>query len=381
MIKIITVIGARPQIIKAAALSRAISEKYSSRIKEIILHTGQHYDSNMSEVFFTEMKIPKPGYSLNVGSGSHGKQTAAMLQGIEEVLLREDPDAVVVYGDTNSTIAASLAASKLQIPVVHIESGLRSFNRSMPEEINRVLCDHTSTILFAPTVSAIQNLTREGIIHTSNNKASAEHPAVYHCGDVMLDNNNHYSKISGERSDILKRTGVESDSFNLLTIHRDNNTDDPARLSSILEAILQLCEKGEVFVFPAHPRTVKMLAAEHHQPLMNKLRSTNNFVVTEPVSFFGMLELEKSCRMVFTDSGGVQKEAFFNKKPCIILRPETEWVELVESGNAIITDADTSRILSAHATFTEQKRLNFPPLYGDGHAAEFICEKIISHLG
>lgn len=381
MFRLISVIGARPQFIKAAALSRAIRNRYSDKIEDIIVHTGQHYDPGMSDVFFNEMEISKPRFSLEIGPGKHGEQTGRMLLKIEEVLMKEKPDAVLVYGDTNSTLAASLAASKIHIPVIHVEAGLRSFNKSMPEELNRILSDHVSTLLFAPTQTAVDNLKAEGITSTGDSrKAGKDSPLVFHCGDVMYDNHVYYSAISSDKTDIIKRYDLTAGGFHLLTVHRDTNTDDPVRLKSILSAILQLADSGEKFVFPVHPRTLKMLESSHNDELNSKVRGHKNIILIPPASFFEILELEKNCKMIFTDSGGVQKEAFFNKKPCIVLRAETEWKELVETGNVTLTDADSVRILDSFQEFSNRKDFSFPPLYGDGHAAEFICEKILSTL-
>jgi UDP-GlcNAc3NAcA epimerase len=379
MIKILTVIGARPQIIKAAALSRAINTHFAGKIEEKIVHTGQHYDENMSQVFFTEMGIPAPHYNLNVGSGSHGAQTALMITGIEKILTEEKPHAIVLYGDTNSTLAGAVAASKIHVPVVHIEAGLRSFNKAMPEEINRILCDHVSTLLFSPTKAGYDHLVKEGIAKESNPvKASADAPAVFHCGDIMYDNSLYFASVAESRTDIMKREELESGKFFLATVHRDNNTDQPARLLSIFGAIDSLTKQHNLtLVLPLHPRTRKNIAA---QPDVQLIIDSNPLIrIIPPASFFEMVMLEKNARMVITDSGGVQKEAFFFGKPCVILRPETEWVELVDCGAARLADADEQRIIaSANALLGAQ--LQFPSLFGDGHAAEFMCSKMLEHL-
>jgi UDP-GlcNAc3NAcA epimerase len=377
MIKLLTVVGARPQIIKAAALSRALKNKFPDRISEIILHTGQHYDQNMSQVFFDELGIPEPDFNLNTGSASHGVQTAAMIVGIEEKLLTLKPDFLVLYGDTNSTLAGAIAASKLKTPVVHIEAGLRSFNKTMPEEINRIVCDHVSTLLFSPTPTGVANLVKEGFATDTRPPFSADNPAVYHCGDIMYDNSLYFSRVAEERSSILEKHHLEPGKFILGTIHRDNNTDDPQRLNAIFRTLHRI-SSGETKVFvPLHPRASKMLDQNLDKKLYGEINANPNLVITKPVSFLDIIKLEKNAKMIITDSGGVQKEAYFFRKPCIILRPETEWVEIVENGTALIADADPEKILDAFEYFSHQDDLEFPPVFGDGKAAEFICEKII----
>lgn len=379
MLKLVTVIGARPQIIKAAALSRAINTHFQGKIEEKIVHTGQHYDENMSQVFFNEMGIPAPHYNLNVGSGSHGVQTAAMITGIEKILLEGQPHALVLYGDTNSTLAGAVAASKIHVPVVHIEAGLRSFNKSMPEEVNRILCDHVSTLLFAPTKAGLDHLVNEGIAKAQNPaKATADAPAVYHCGDIMYDNSLYFASIAEDKTDIMNREQLQPGGFFLATVHRDNNTDQPARLLSIFRAFDALTRQYNLkLVLPLHPRTKKNIAA---QPDVQQLIDGNPLIrIIAPASFFEMVMLEKNARMVITDSGGVQKEAFFFEKPCVILRPETEWVELVACGAAILADADERRIIEA-ANKLLAANLQFPSVFGDGHAAEFMCNKMLEHL-
>jgi UDP-GlcNAc3NAcA epimerase len=379
MIKIVTVIGARPQIIKAAALSRAIKNHFARRIEEKIVHTGQHYDENMSQVFFNEMGIPAPHYNLNVGSGSHGAQTAAMITGIEKILLEEKPNALVLYGDTNSTLAGAVAASKIHVPVVHIEAGLRSFNKSMPEEVNRILCDHVSTLLFSPTKAGYDHLVKEGIAKaTKPARASADAPAVFHCGDIMYDNSLYFASIAEEKTDIMKRERLQSGSFFLATVHRDNNTDIPTRLHAIFKAFDTITKNtGQPLILPLHPRTKKNIAS--HMEVQQIINRNPLIRIVAPASFFEMVMLEKNARMVITDSGGVQKEAFFFGKPCVILRPETEWVELVACGAAILADADEKRITNAAASLLTAK-LEFPSLFGDGHAAEFMCNQMLEHL-
>jgi UDP-GlcNAc3NAcA epimerase len=378
MLKILTIIGARPQIIKAAALSRAIRTDYSDQIHEVILHTGQHYDENMSQVFFDEMGIPQANYNLNVGSGKHGKQTAAMIQGIEEIIEKENPDFLVLYGDTNSTLAGAIAAVKISVPVAHIEAGLRSFNKSMPEEINRITCDHCSTLLFSPTLSGIKNLEKEGFSAKARPPYSLDHPGVFHCGDVMYDNALFFAEVAEEKSDLLKKLNIGNKCFVLATIHRDNNTDVPERLQAIFAAIIEIADKyDEHIVIPLHPRTLKMLDKQLPIEMTDTLRENDKIQITEPVSFLEMTLLEKKASLILTDSGGVQKESFFQHKACIILRPETEWVEIVENGSAIVADADHENIMKAYRHFKKNPPQSFPPLYGDGKAAWFICDKLI----
>lgn len=381
MIKIVTIIGARPQIIKAAALSRAIKNKFSTLITEIIVHTGQHYDENMSQVFFDELGIPAPNYNLNVGSGSHGKQTSIMISGIEEILLNEKPQAIVLYGDTNSTLAGAIAASKIHIPVVHIEAGLRSFNKAMPEEINRIMCDHVSTLLFSPTQTGFQNLVNEGFKAKAIAPYHANNPKIYHSGDVMYDNSIYFSEVADQKTSVLSKNNLEKGKFILATIHRNNNTDEPLRLNALFNALYKISEQHHLDVLlPLHPRTAKLLEFNLDQDLHHKIKVSKHFKIIPPVSFLEMIALEKNCKIVMTDSGGVQKEAFYFEKPCVILRPETEWVELVECGTAIITDANEQKIIAAFTGLTSKTDMKFPQLYGDGKAAEFICGEIIANL-
>lgn len=374
MIKILTIIGARPQIIKAAAISRAVKTHFSGRIQEVIVHTGQHYDNNMSQVFFEELGIPRPDYNLGVGSGPHGKQTARMIEGIEEILVNERPDFIVLYGDTNSTLAGAVAASKLHVPIAHVEAGLRSYNKSMPEEINRIMCDHASTLLFSPTITGYNNLIREGF--TSDNKApySADNPAIYHCGDVMYDNSLYFASLAKKP----ENTEISEAGFVLATIHRDNNTDIPHRLTAIFKALQQfsLNHQRQVII-PLHPRTSALLEKNLGQELYREIMGNDLLKIIPPVSFLEMTWLEKNAILILTDSGGVQKEAYFFGKPCVIARPETEWVEIVEAGAGIIADASEERILQALDYFTGNQSIAYPQVFGDGKAAEFICGEIL----
>ncbi len=377
-VKIVTIIGARPQIIKAAALSRAIRQSFSDQLEEIIVHTGQHYDSNMSQVFFDELEIPRPNYNLNVGSASHGIQTARMTEGIEEILLKEKPDYIVLYGDTNSTLAGAIAAAKIHVPIVHIEAGLRSFNKSMPEEINRILCDHCSSLLFSPTETGFQNLINEGFNQSNKAPFHADNPGIYHCGDVMYDNSLYFSELAKEKTNILSRLQLDNKSFILSTIHRDNNTDQPKRLNQIFEALLQIVQMQQIdIVIPLHPRTAKLLQQNLKPGLYTQIAENFHIHLIPPVSFLEMIVLEKNASLVVTDSGGVQKEAYFFKKPCIIMRSETEWKEIVATGAAAIVDADSQKIVAAWQAFQQYPPTDFPQIFGDGQAAQFICNEML----
>lgn len=389
MIRLLTIIGARPQIIKAAAISRAINNHFQGQIEESILHTGQHYDTNMSSVFFDELGIPQPHYNLHVGSGSHGTQTARIIEGIEKVLEEAKAklipfDGVIVYGDTNSTLAAAIAATKIHVPVFHIEAGLRSFNMSMPEEINRVVCDQLSSILFTPTTTGLQNLIREGFADDGIKRlvrfANQKGQRVVLSGDVMYDNSLYFSEIAEDKSDIIERLGLTKKQFVLATIHRPANTDNSTNLQSIFRALLDIADYQQInIVLPLHPRTRKMLSTQLSAELIARIEQNTRLKVIEPASFFEIIRLEKHARVVMTDSGGVQKEAFFFETPCVILRPETEWVEIVEAGAGIIADADYQRIMDAYQVLVN-KSVIFPPLFGDGHASEKILKEINGHL-
>ena len=375
MIRLLTVIGARPQIIKAAAISRAVREKFAGQVEEHILHTGQHYDANMSEVFFRELGIPEPDYNLHVGSGSHGVQTARIIEGIESVLTEQHYDGVIVYGDTNSTLAAAVAASKIHVPVFHVEAGLRSFNMGMPEEINRIVCDQLSSVLFTPTLTGLRNLEAEGFSSIKGRVrfADGRGQRVVLSGDVMYDNSMYFSAMADVQSDIIERLGLQYRQFVLATIHRPANTDNPENLKSILRALSDIAAKGMDVVLPLHPRTKKRI-----EDLGLKIGDLGLKVI-EPASFFEIIRLEKNAAIVMTDSGGVQKEAFFYGTPCVILRPETEWVEIVEAGAGILADADYERIMKAYADLSGRV-VKFPPLFGDAHASEKILSEIIDYL-
>ncbi|GFD92696.1 non-hydrolyzing UDP-N-acetylglucosamine 2-epimerase [Tenacibaculum mesophilum] len=356
MKKIITILGARPQFVKGAVLSRVIQKH--NEVEEIIVHTGQHFDANMSAVFFEEMQIPNPKYNLNINGLSHGAMTGQMLEKIEEILVLEKPDAVVVYGDTNSTLAGALAAKKLHIKVVHIEAGLRSFNMQMPEEINRILTDRIGNLLSCPTDTAVSNLRNEGF--DSFDILIEKH------GDIMKDAVEFYNQVSEEKSTIIKDLGLEKKEFVLATIHRQENTDEKERLANIFEALEKINVSKKV-VLPLHPRTKKML---------EKYKLKSNITFIEPVGYFSMLELLKNCALVITDSGGLQKEAFFNKKFCVIAREETEWKELVSNGYAAITGANSGKIINYFQQFLATSKDFKEPLYGD-NVGEKIYQSIL----
>lgn len=353
--KILTVIGARPQFVKAASVSRAVAELGS--MSEILLHTGQHYDPNMSDVFFAELGIPTPKYHLGIGSGPHGAQTGRMLEAIEGVLLVEQPDWVLVYGDTNSTLAGALAAAKLHISVAHVEAGLRSFNRQMPEEINRVLTDHASEVLFAPTEAAVGNLVHEGI----------ERHKILQVGDVMFDAALYYAARAAESSNILERLSLEAKSYVLATVHRAENTDSPERLRAIFAGLSEVADVLPV-VLPLHPRTRRYLA--------ELAIDTSRLRLLDPVGYLDMVMLEKHARLIATDSGGVQKEAYFYRVPCVTLRTETEWVELIEHGwNRLVPPLSAASISQAILQNLDAQGAEIA-LYGEGKAAYQIVEAL-----
>ncbi len=356
--KIITIIGARPQFIKAAALSREFS-KYIE-INEVIVHTGQHFDKNMSEIFFEEMEIPKPNYHLNIHGLSHGAMTGQMIEGIEKILLTECPDFVLVYGDTNSTLAGALAAKKLNIKLIHVEAGLRSFNMQMPEEINRILTDRISDILFAPTEQAIKNLNEEGF--------SKFNCRVLNTGDIMQDAAIFYSEKSKVSSKIIEKLGLSKKRYLLATIHRAENTDSLDRLINIIESLNLIHEVCEV-VLPIHPRTKAILER-------NKIEV--KFKLIDPVGYFDMIQLMTNCDLILTDSGGVQKEAYFFNKYCITFRDQTEWIELVENEYNVITGAEKKNILDAFEALFNKPFVKKSELYGGGNAARIMTEFLIN---
>ncbi len=351
--KLITIIGARPQFIKAAAVSREISKHED--IDEIIIHTGQHFDANMSEIFFEQMQIPKPDYNLEINSLTHGAMTGRMIERIEEVILKEKPGWVLVYGDTNSTIAGSLAAKKLHIKVAHVEAGLRSFNRNMPEEINRILTDKISDLLLCPTNTAVKNLQNEGIGKNSLAR-------IVKCGDVMQDAAIFYSDLAQNPELSLP------DRFILATIHRAENTDDPKRLTSIFNALTEISNDIPI-ILPLHPRTKKKIE--------NLKIKIENLKIIEPTGYLEMIYLLQNCSLVMTDSGGLQKEAFFFKKPCVTLRDETEWIELVENGFNKVVGAGEDKIISGYKKMSQIKNDYNINLYGNGEASKKIIYELL----
>jgi UDP-GlcNAc3NAcA epimerase len=354
---VVTIIGARPQFIKAAVVSRAMRLR-PQEITEIIVHTGQHFDTNMSDIFFEELDIPKPDYHLGVGGGTHAQNTGRMMEKIEEVLLKEKPAFVLVYGDTDSTLAGTLASVKLHIPVAHVEAGLRSFNRKMPEEINRVLTDHASDILFTPTITAVNNLAKEGIAPEK----------IKQVGDVMYDAALFYGNKVEQSNNIISQLGISQKQYALVTIHRAENVDDQWRLRSILKG---LQEYDKRIVWPLHPRTKKMLESFD-------IPVPKNILIIDPLGYLDMIMLEKHAALIATDSGGVQKEAYFHKVPCITMRDETEWIELVACGANVITGADTEKIIAAlkNAAAIDPNIFD-APLYGVGNTGLAIVDALI----
>ena len=356
MKKLITIIGARPQFIKAAAVSRVIRK--ASGIQEVIVHTGQHFDENMSSVFFKEMDIPRPDFNLEINSLSHGAMTGRMMESIEKVLIDEKPDMVLVYGDTNSTLAGALTARKLNIRVAHVEAGLRSFNMMMPEEINRILTDRISDFLFCPTDTAIQNLHREGFDNFNC--------IIKNVGDVMYDAAIYYGSFSSKRSDIINKLDLSNNSFVVCTIHRQENTDNLDNLKTIIRA-LNAINRDKKVILPLHPRTRKIMEA-------NDLHT--GFEVIDPLGYFDIIELLKHCALVITDSGGMQKEAFFFNKFCITVRDQTEWTELVENQYNYLTGADYDKILSAFKEIKSRPFENKHHFYGEGDASQKIIDAV-----
>lgn len=360
--KLVTIIGARPQFIKAAAVSRILRSQ--PQISEVLVHTGQHYDDNMSKIFFDELEIPEVAHHLEIGSGMHGAQTGRMMEAIERVLLAEKPNWVLVYGDTNSTLAGALTATKLHFPVAHVEAGLRSFNRKMPEEVNRVLTDHISEVLFAPARVAVENLQREGI----------DNKRIRLVGDVMYDAALFYGKKAEKQSKVLEQLRLQSKSYILATIHRAENTDDSERLNAIFDALTRVAQEIPV-ILPLHPRTRKALEREG----LN-LQLLNRIHIIDPIGYLDMVMLEKHARLVVTDSGGVQKEAYFYRTPCITLRDETEWIELVEAGwNKLVPPIDSQSIVE---NIFDSNRIpsSSDDLYGTGAASQAIVSSLMDRL-
>lgn len=359
--KVMTVVGARPQFIKAAAVSRVIQNHCADQVEEVMVHTGQHYDANMSKVFFEELEIPEPKHNLKISGGNHGAMTGRMLETVEAVILTEKPDWLLIYGDTNSTLAGALAAAKLHIPVAHVEAGLRSFNMRMPEEINRILADRISSLLFCPTEIAIRNLKAEGVKE-----------GLHNVGDVMYDVALFYRERARSQS-TLADLGLATGNFALATCHRAENTDDPKRLGAILSALASIAEEIPV-VLPLHPRTRKLVAQHGLSDFLTSL------IVTEPLPFLDMVALEQAAKLILTDSGGVQKEAFFYEVPCITMRDETEWVETVESGwNRLVTPHQENIVSAAKEAMSKPPSTKANAPYGDGRTAEQILHLLLAH--
>jgi UDP-GlcNAc3NAcA epimerase len=376
-VKLITIVGVRPQIITASAISRAIKTSFADRFEEVMIHTGQHYDKELSDVFFNELNLDKPKYNLNVGSAKYGRQTALMLAGIEEVLLKENPHCVMVFGDTNSTLAGALAASKLRFPVIHIEAGVRSFNKNSSEEINRVLTDHVSTLLFAPTNAAFKNLMKEGFRPENSPPYTIDNPKIFLTGDIMYDNTLFFADVAERtKASIMKSMSITKNEYILATIHRESNTENVDRLKAIFTTLLHIAkEYKKVIVMPLHPRTVMSLKANLDY-LYNELLTNEYIRVRPPISYLAMTFLMKNCQMVITDSVGLQKEAHFFGKPSLVLRKETEWVELVRNGTVKLVDADVKSIIDGFDHFNgDTTSLSFPAFYGDGKAAEFVLNE------
>lgn len=379
--KLISIIGARPQFIKAAVVSKRLIE---NGIDEKIVHTGQHYDFNMSDIFFKELNIAEPDYYLGIGSGSHGEQTGAMLASIEKVLIKEKPDVVIVYGDTNTTLAGALAAAKLHIPVAHVEAGLRSFNKKMPEEINRVLTDHVSDFLFSPTETGLKNLKSEGFSNIFRCAGDDDlPPAPYplplciNIGDVMFDIALEIKKHINEQ-EVLERWGLRSRDFILVTVHRAENTDTAGNLENIWNTLRDLAKSGKKVFFPVHPRTRKAL--ETHKLLDTNKKLPRGLIINEPVSYTDMIALESNARIIITDSGGVQKEGYFFETPCVIAREQTEWVELVEAGWTTLTGVNREKIVTAVVELWQKKFTKEDKnIFGDGNASRKIVRILMEY--
>lgn len=377
--KLLTIIGARPQFIKAAALSRTILSYFNQEITEYILHTGQHYDPNMSDIFFEELNIPKPHFHFDFNNTATKDAHNQLVDEIRKVIQQLKPDMVLVYGDTNSTLAGAEAAHLEQVPLAHVEAGLRSYNDQMPEEYNRVQTDQWSQLLFAPTETAISNLTKEGIVSGQSTINTQFPRIVVQCGDIMYDNSLYFAELSESRKEILKELRVKDHQYVLATIHRNFNTDSTERLSSIFDALIQISSEIPI-VLPLHPRTLKSIVNEFDEQILDKMEEATNLIIAEPLSFLEMTYLEQHAKMIITDSGGVQKEAYFFEKPSIILRPETEWVEIVASGAAILTDADPKQIVNAYQHFSNHPPKKFPPIFGTGDSANLILETMLQYL-
>jgi len=377
--RLVTIVGARPQFIKASAISRALKSMHNE-VEQLILHTGQHYDANMSQVFFDQLDIPRPDFNLEIGSLSHGQQTGRMIERIERFLVLKKPKAVLVFGDTNTTLAGALAASKLHIPVVHVEAGLRSFRKTMPEEINRILTDHVSTLLFTPTEKGFLNLINEGFSSEHYPPYRVDSPLVYQSGDVMYDNALYFAQKAETHSEINSQMNLEEEPFVLSTIHRAENTDNEARLKEILKGLGSIANKGVKVVLPLHPRTRKYMESLSGIDPELDIQKHPGVQIIEPVSYFDMIMLENKATMIITDSGGVQKEAYFFKKPSVILREETEWTEIVDNNAAIMAGANAAKIYAAFERFSNFPPEDYPDIFGDGNASMKICKEIVENI-
>lgn len=360
IMKVVTIVGARPQFVKAAALSKEF--KNQTHIEEIIIHTGQHFDKNMSNVFFEEMQIPYPKYNLDINSLSHGAMTGRMMEEIENILMLEKPDYLLVYGDTNSTLAGALAAKKLHIKVVHVEAGLRSFDMAMPEEVNRILTDRISDILFCPTSTAFENLNKEGFSNFDN--------SIYNVGDIMQDVAFLYEKQSDQSSNILNDSNIKKNEYYLCTLHRAENTDNKQRLKSIIKGLNNI-SSGYKVILPIHPRTKR---------LISKFKLSENIKIIQPVGYLDIIQLIKNSRLVITDSGGLQKEAYFFNKFCVTTRDQTEWIELVSNGYNKIVGADSKKIVECVKYFESITFTKKTELYGGGFATKKIVSNMIKHF-
>lgn len=367
MKKILTVLGARPQIIKSAAITRAIQTGFSAKLEEVVFNTGQHYDANMSDDFFEELFIPPPKYTYTI---DFQKQFPInqMIEGIEKAIKKEKPDVILVYGDTNSTLAGAISAVKANIPLVHVEAGLRSFNIEMPEEGNRILTDHSSRLLFSPTEEGVKNLSNENI-----NKEF-----VFHCGDIMYDNSLYYMRKAEEHSSVLNDVSIESGDFILFTCHRQSNTDSKENLLGVLNGVRRVAQAShKKVVFPIHPRTKKQIVELLGKEFLKGLE--DEFIIIPPSSFLDTILLESNAAFVMTDSGGIQKEAYFFNKTSLILREQTEWIEIIENNAALLVGANEDDIVEGYKKL-QLLSPNFEPIFGDGKAGEFICNKILEEL-
>lgn len=376
-LKVTTVVGARPQFIKAGVVNRIIRDHFSDQIEEDIIHTGQHYDHGMSDLFFEQLDIPTPAAHLGIGSSGHGNQTGEMLIKLEQEFQNRKPDAVMVYGDTNSTLAGALAAVKIHIPIIHVESGLRSYLTTMPEEVNRVCTDHISSLMSCPNQTAITNLKKEGITDHSGT-CTADNPWVKFHGDVMYDNILFLREKFGNHCNLMDQFGLEENGFVLATIHRPSNTDSSETLQKLFSGLQHLADQNNLKVFlPLHPRTLKLAESSLDPAFWNAFKNDKNIIIHDPIGIIEIGQLVGKSRMVITDSGGLQKEAVFLNRPCIILRDRTEWVELVDCGWGKTVGFDPEKLANAYKELSQLSG-SAPPLYGDGNAAQNLCSDILN---